>query len=301
MPQRKPGSFPAQPPHLSAPLQQIRLMPSLCCLLVYVFALVAPARGCITQAEIDASQSAWAGALESIGRAWTGNDPQENAQNCEAAKSAAEGALAAAYAYESPNVSKVLFKPTLTSGAYTFRDDRAGALSYFVGECAGKDHIKQDGGFALGYSVATQGDRSTYMGFEKVRFHAMSYQISTDPLSPFCHAALAQGKMTITSRLTGEAITVDKTFAYVKNPSSDGAPLLLTAHHSSLEISAYPTEEDGKADGKTNTAYIMSIIALSIAGVTALVVLLLAMMACVRGSKSTATPSAVPAKAEDRV
>ena len=269
-------------------------------LLAFGFVATASASTCITQADVDTSQAAWDGALESIGQAWTGSDPHKNAQDCVAAKSAAEGALSAAYAYDSSITSKVLFKPTLTSGAYTFRNDRAGALSYFVGECAGSGHIKQDGGFALGYSVGTQGDRSTYMGFENVRFHEMSYQISENTDSPFCRSAIAQGKMTITSRLTGDEITVDKTFAYVKNPNPDGAPLLLTAHHSSLEISAAASHD------KVDAAYIMAIVAICIAGVTVFILVIIVLCACIQSKKgaelpSAAPPSAAPSKADDRV
>lgn len=54
----------------------------------------------------------------------------------------------------------------------------------------------------------------------------------------FCHAGVAQGKLTLTSRwkgANGDPVngTVDKTFTYMPNP--DGIPLLVV-HHSSLEV-----------------------------------------------------------------
>ena len=261
-----------------------------------------PPPTCITRSQVDASQAAWASALENIGKAWTGSEDGKNAQDCTAAKQAAEGALDAAYAYGSqPN--KVLFKPTLTSGAHTFRNDRAGALSYFVGSCAGSNHIEQDGGFALGYSAGTAGDPSTYQGFTNVQFHDMSYHLAESEGSPFCESALAQGKMTITSRLTGAKTTVDKTFAYVKNPDANGAPLLLTVHHSSLAILETKSKDDNTADQNAERALMMSIVALSVTGALLIGAVVIAIFAtCSKRRNAAESPSAaVEAKGADKV
>ena len=175
---------------------------------------------CITQAEVDAAQAAWGGALQAIGAAFTGSGGS-NAMDCAAAKEAALGALGAAYAYHVEGV-QMLFNPTLTYDPDTFRDTLDGALSYFVGKCSGPAHIAQDSGFALG---AHDGHKTTWMGWENVTFTQMKYALATDESAPNCKLAIAQGKMTTMNVYTKQPVTVDKTFAYIKN-SDPTAPVL---------------------------------------------------------------------------
>ena len=176
---------------------------------------------CVTKEEIESAQNAWAGAVVGIGEAW-------NSNGCTGAVAAANGALDAAYSFRDPSL---LFKPTLTVAPNTFRPTRAGALSYFVGACAGSDHIPTDGGFTLGYSVGDRDNQTTWQGFTKVIFHDMTFRTG----GKYCEAPIAQGKMTYTSRFTGLDYTVDKTFAYKKNPVEGSIPLI-TLHHSSKEV-----------------------------------------------------------------
>ena len=59
------------------------------------------------------------------------------------ARAFSSGVLSNHYDYDD---GKVLFKPTLTSGANTYRPTREGALSYFVG---GDTNFPEDIGFKL--------------------------------------------------------------------------------------------------------------------------------------------------------
>jgi hypothetical protein len=90
----------------------------------------------ITQAEVEAAQKAWCGALVAIS---TEHDTKGHA----AAKKLAETVLDSAYGY---GMGPVLFKPTLTVAPQTFRTTRDGALAYFVG---GDKTYPTDTGFAL--------------------------------------------------------------------------------------------------------------------------------------------------------
>mmetsp|Transcript_21052 Transcript_21052/g.35656 ORF Transcript_21052/g.35656 Transcript_21052/m.35656 type:complete len:183 (-) Transcript_21052:126-674(-) len=90
--------------------------------------------GPVTEDEVKGMLKVWGGALCSIAKTHReGGDYV----------AAAEGALDAAYGY---GKGTVLFKPTLASGEQTFRGDKEGALSYFVG---GNPKYAQDGGFAI--------------------------------------------------------------------------------------------------------------------------------------------------------
>jgi len=195
---------------------------------------------CLTVEDMDANMAAWGAALVRIGDAW-------NAEGCAGALREADTALDTAYTFGGDNDGGLLFKPTLTVAPDTFRPTRAGALSYFVGECAGPaSHVPTDRGFALGYSASDAADASTWQGFTHAYFHDMRYLAGS---GAHCGAPVAQGKMTLTSRLTGRNGTVDKTFAFVRNPAPLGAGgeatsgggknvlrALIAVHHSSLQV-----------------------------------------------------------------
>lgn len=152
----------------------------------------------ISRAEVESAQRAWCSALLSLSEAGRkGTD----------AKALATGILSSAYNYDR---GPVLFKPTLTHGAQTFRMDKRGALAYFVG---GDTTYPNDDGFALKdwvscrpdiRGVVTDGDMAVAMG--NVHF--------------------ANGK--------GDKVMVDKTFGYLRQ--ADGS-LSIVLHHSSLPFS----------------------------------------------------------------
>ncbi|HSI28472.1 MAG: hypothetical protein ACAH05_01335 [Methylophilus sp.] len=78
------------------------------------------AQAIVTYDEVNAAQQAWCDALVKIGQLKeSGGDY----------KAYAEQVLSEAYNYDH---GKVFFKPTLAYGKQTFRNDKKGALSYFV-------------------------------------------------------------------------------------------------------------------------------------------------------------------------
>lgn len=155
----------------------------------------APPPALITTAEVDQAQRAWCGALLEISRlSATGGD----------AKAYASTVLSTAYDYDR---GTVLFKPTLTFGAQTFRMDKDGALAYFVG---GDPRYPDDTGFA----------RKPWTNCEP----------AVKGTVVLGEAALAMGNVTFTDQ-SGKQVMVDKTFGYRRGP--DGA-LRIVLHHSSL-------------------------------------------------------------------
>lgn len=185
---------------------------------------------CLTVRDINATLTAWAGALVHIGDEWLEN-------GCEGAKVAAQGAIDAAYAAE-----PLQFKPALTVAPNTFRQTHDEALSYFVGACAGEAaHISTDNGFGLGYSAGNPYDPKTWYGFKAARFHQFRYLTG----GYHCQSAVAQGKLTVTSRLTGNTTTVDKTFVFTPGPTGvqGGLNARIVVHHSSKEIDAKKDDE----------------------------------------------------------
>jgi hypothetical protein len=159
---------------------------------------------------------------------------------CTAAYAVAVATLDTAYGYD----GKVLFKPTLTTGATTFRPTRNGALSYFIGtQClraAGTpaDQFPAPGssfyeyGFALanynggtGYVAPTVWDPASYF-----------YRIKWEN----CDAPVAMGAMcfTPTGGAPGSGACVDKTFGF--NREKDGN-VVITTHHSSSTVPSTTT------------------------------------------------------------
>ncbi|MFN7422850.1 MAG: hypothetical protein ACK5QP_05590, partial [Chitinophagales bacterium] len=79
------------------------------------------AQNIITYDEVNAAQQAWCDALVKIGQL-----KEEGGDY----KAFAEQVLSEAYNYDQ---GKVFFKPTLAYGDQTFRNDKKGALAYFIG------------------------------------------------------------------------------------------------------------------------------------------------------------------------
>lgn len=155
----------------------------------------------ITEQEVLAAQQAWGNALVQIAKDF-------EAGGLDKAKATASAVLDAAYGY---NMGPVLFKPTLTTAPQTFRTDKDGALSYFVG---GNKNFPNDSGFAL------KGWRSVEVKNSAIQLHG--------------NTALTMGNVSMTDK-NGKVTTVDKTWGYVKD--SAGA-VRVVLHHSSLPYTA---------------------------------------------------------------
>ncbi len=155
----------------------------------------------ITAAEVTAAQQAWGQALIQISTDYSkGGLPQ--------ATKTAKAVLDQAYAYQD---GPVLFKPTLASGAQTFRTSYEGALSYFVG---GNPAFSQDQGFAL-------------KGWQDYSFSNAAVHLNGD-------MALTMGHVMLTDKY-GKVTTVDKTWGFKKG--QDGQ-IRIVLHHSSLPYAA---------------------------------------------------------------
>lgn len=152
----------------------------------------------ISRDAVVAAQTAWCAALVGIGA--------EHAAGRDA-KAMAKEVLSTAYGYDA---GIVLFKPTLTHGAQTFRMDKQGALAYFVG---GDPAYPDDSGFALkGWSTCTPEPKGVVAEGDM---------------------AVAMGNVHLVGK-DGSKVMVDKSFGYRRN--TDGE-LVIVLHHSSLPYS----------------------------------------------------------------
>ncbi|RIV79954.1 phosphoribosyl-AMP cyclohydrolase [Pelagerythrobacter aerophilus] len=159
--------------------------------------MATPTYAPITAAEVEAAQRAWGDALVTIA---TEYDTKGHA----AAKRLAAQVIDTAYGY---GLGPVLFKPTLAASPTTFRTDREGAISYFVG---GNSAYPGDSGFAL------KGWRS--------------YEIENAGILVKGNSATSMGNVTVIDA-QGNRTTVDKTWGYVRGPDGN---LRIVLHHSSL-------------------------------------------------------------------
>jgi hypothetical protein len=151
----------------------------------------------ISQAQVTQAQQAWCDALLSISRAYRRGGISQ-------ARATAETVLDQAYGY---NYGPVAFKPTLTSGAQTFRPTKQGALAYFVG---GDPAYPNDRGFALN-------------PWDKCALRTQVIQL-------YGNVAITMGNVDLTDS-SGKVTTVDKTWAFLREP--DGQTRIVL-HHSSL-------------------------------------------------------------------
>ena len=120
------------------------------------------------------------------------------------AKATASKVIDQAYGYQ---YGPVAFKPTLASGANSFRTDREGALSYFVGH---NPRFTEDTGFAL------KPWRSCQIVNRVIQLSGAS--------------ATTMGNVILTDA-SGGVTRVDKTWTFEKE--SDGS-VVIVLHHSSL-------------------------------------------------------------------
>ena len=151
----------------------------------------------IDETELAEARTAWGNGLVAISKAFDDS-------GIDGARATADGLLDSLYAFE---FGPILFKPTLSGGARTFRTDREGTLSYFIGH---DPNFPQDTGFGL-------------KSWRKVTSETSSFFIEGD-------VAMWMGWVTFTDR-DGNVVKVDKSFGYRR--AADGS-LKLVLHHSSL-------------------------------------------------------------------
>jgi hypothetical protein len=154
----------------------------------------------ITYEEVNAAQQAWCDALVKIGKI-----KQEGGDY----KAFANQVLTDAYNYDN---GKVFFKPTLAYGDQTFRNDKKGALAYFVG---GDSDYPNDKGFALKPWVKARYDNAG----EK-----------NEGIQIYGSVAITMGNVWVTDK-EGNEVMVDKTWVFKKG--KDGK-LRIIVHKSSL-------------------------------------------------------------------
>lgn len=158
------------------------------------------AQNIITYDEVNAAQQAWCDALVKIGELHaTGGDY----------RGYAEQVLSEAYNYDQ---GKVFFKPTLAFGEQTFRNDKKGALAYFVG---GDPDYPNDSGFALKPWVKARYDNAG---------------ANNEGIQIYGSVAITMGNVWVTDK-DGNEVMVDKTWVFRKG--KDGK-LRIIVHKSAL-------------------------------------------------------------------
>lgn len=154
----------------------------------------------ITYDEVNAAQQAWCDALVKIGKL-----KEEGGDY----KAFATQVLSEAYNYDN---GKVFFKPTLAYGDQTFRNDKEGALAYFIG---GDSKFPNDKGFALTPWVKARYDNAG---------------TNNEGIQIYGSIAITMGNVWVTDK-SGKEIMVDKTWVFKKG--KDGK-LRIIVHKSSL-------------------------------------------------------------------
>jgi hypothetical protein len=154
----------------------------------------------ITYDEVNAAQQAWCDALVKIGQL-----KEEGGDY----KTFANEVLSSAYNYDN---GKVFFKPTLAYGEKTFRNDKKGALAYFVG---GDPDYPNDKGFALTPWVEARYDNAGP---------------NNEGIQIYGSIAITMGNVWVTGK-DGKEVMVDKTWVFKKG--KDGK-LKIIVHKSSL-------------------------------------------------------------------
>ena len=158
------------------------------------------AQNIITYDEVNAAQQAWCDALVKIGKL------KEDGGDY---KAFAEQVLSDAYNYDS---GKVFFKPTLAFGDQTFRNDKKGALSYFIG---GDPAYPNDKGFALTPWV-------------KARYDNVGNK--NEGIQIYGSVAITMGNVYVTGK-DGKEVMVDKTWVFRKGKDDK---LKIIVHKSAL-------------------------------------------------------------------
>jgi hypothetical protein len=154
----------------------------------------------ITYEEVNAAQQAWCDALVKIGKL-----KEEGGDY----RAFAEQVLSDAYNYDN---GKVFFKPTLAYGDQTFRNDKKGALAYFIG---GDSAYPNDKGFAITPWVKARYDNAGK---------------NNEGIQIYGSIAITMGNVWVTDK-NGNEVMVDKTWVFKKG--KDGK-LRIIVHKSSL-------------------------------------------------------------------
>ena len=162
------------------------------------------AQDVITYDEVNAAQQAWCDALVQIGKL-----KEEGGDY----RAYAEQVLSTAYNYDN---GKVFFKPTLTFGDQTFRNDKKGALAYFIG---GDNDYPNDKGFALTPWVKARYDNAG---------------ANNEGIQIYGTVAITMGNVWVTDK-NGNEVMVDKTWVFKKG--KDGK-LRIIVHKSALPYTA---------------------------------------------------------------
>jgi hypothetical protein len=158
------------------------------------------AQDVITYDEVNAAQQAWCDALVKIGKL-----KEEGGDY----KAFAQQVLSDAYNYDN---GKVFFKPTLAYGDQTFRNDKKGALAYFIG---GDSDYPNDKGFALTPWVKARYDNAGN---------------ANEGIQIYGSVAITMGNVWVTGK-DGKEVMVDKTWVFKKG--KDGK-LKIIVHKSAL-------------------------------------------------------------------
>ena len=151
----------------------------------------------INEIAISDARQAWGKGLINISSTF-------DKEGIDKAKILADKTLDELYGFE---FGQILFKPTLSVGNQTFRKDKDGTLSYFIGH---NSKYPSDNGFAL----------KSWREFKS----------ETSSLFIENNIAMWMGWVLLTNQ-NGEIFKVDKSWGYKR--SSDGS-LKIVLHHSSL-------------------------------------------------------------------
>ena len=151
----------------------------------------------ISEIEISKARQAWGEGLINISSSFDN-------EGIDKAKILANTTLDELYGFE---FGSILFKPTLSGGNQTFRIDKEGTLSYFIGQ---NPKYPSDSGFAL-------------KSWRECKSETSSLFIENN-------IAMWMGWVLLTNQ-NGEIVKVDKSWGYKR--SSNGS-LKIVLHHSSL-------------------------------------------------------------------
>jgi len=155
----------------------------------------------INENDLANARSAWGESMIEISQAY-------EKKGIEQATVVANKMLDNLYGFE---FGAVLFKPTLSGGNQTFRSDKEGALSYFVGN---NPKYPMDSGFGIKDWLEVKSETSSVLIDQNI--------------------AMWMGWVTFINK-DGTSIKVDKSWAYKKN---ENGYLKIVLHHSSLPYKA---------------------------------------------------------------
>ena len=155
----------------------------------------------INENDLANARSAWGESMIEISQAY-------EKKGIEQATLVANKMLDNLYGFE---FGAVLFKPTLSGGNQTFRSDKEGALSYFVGN---NPKYPMDSGFGIKDWLEVKSETSSVLIDQNI--------------------AMWMGWVTLINK-DGTSIKVDKSWGYKKNENGN---LKIVLHHSSLPYKA---------------------------------------------------------------